>query len=275
MYQGGSSASAPSGTGFVRATGGAFVDPAEPLSAADIRNAIWCGTSTGSANSPTLTTPTALTLATGVALLFKLNATVTAGNVLVTVNGTTKYLYSSPSGDGWLGGELVAGEIYLMVFDGALNGGAGAWRIISRYRLTPGDMPELGSTRCSLNTDQTGISGDSTFHTITFNSVDFNTGSNFSWSGGVATCLVAGRYAAASQLFLSTGGYHAIRHNSAQKAAIFSAEVWTQCFLPPVDLQVGDTIDCRVRTASTATAYYTDVGAVGSLASWLAIWRVK
>lgn len=168
-------------------------------------------------------------------------------------------------------GVLLAERAYLFTYDAS----QGYYFVISKLALTPDDMPELGSTRCSRNTDQTGISGDGTFHTITFNSVDFNTGSNFSWSGGVATCLVAGRYAAASQLFLSTGGYHAIRHNSAQKAAIFSAEVWTQCFLPPVDLQVGDTIDCRVRTASTATAYYTDVGAVGSLASWLAIWRVK
>lgn len=249
----------------------------KPLGAAEIRAAIVV-TDNGNAGGVNQIAATGATLQEGLLLSVTLASPIYSnGSLYLALNSGTAYqaICATVKGAGYRGvstGEVEAGIPYL--FQWSTIGG-GRWILQSRSYLAPGDMPELGSTRCSRNTDQTGISGDSTFHTITFNSVDFNTGSNFSWSGGVATCLVAGRYAAASQLFLSTGGYHAIRHNSAQKAAIFSAEVWTQCFLPPVDLQVGDTIDCRVRTASTATAYYTDVGAVGSLASWLAIWRVK
>lgn len=107
-----------------------------PLSAAEIRNAIYCGLATGTANALVAAAPTGFSLADGVVVMVQIANTNTTTATL-NVGGTgAKDIHKPNAGSNALvGGELVAGSQVAFIYRGASD----RWIVASPWSLRAGD----------------------------------------------------------------------------------------------------------------------------------------
>ena len=242
------------------------------LSAADIRNAIYCGLAdvSSTANGLVLNVPGSPSLSTGLALLFEARSESTGGMTVNIGGGPVGLYHNNRPGFALTEGAVKIGGLYPIVYHRL-----GYWQLINPT-LAPGDMPDLGFAQVYLASNLTGQGGSYATVTVAFSTVYLNTQSNFSFAGGVATCLVAGRYQIVSQLARNTPGYHFIRVNSNNPGVVYTTtEAWTQCVLT-IDLQAGDTVRTSIASSGAATIYAGDSPFVGSGdATWMSLRRVK
>lgn len=153
--------SAPSGTGFVRTTGGAFVDPAQPLGATEIQAALDAGsgtadqllrgngdltalsaadipifsvaTTTRSTNAFSGDLPTTPTLATGLVIRWKVPSA-PSGAATYNLNSLgAKNIFVKGAAN--VAADLPAGRYVTMLYDGT------QWQVIAFGTLVPGDLP--------------------------------------------------------------------------------------------------------------------------------------
>lgn len=170
----------------------------------------------------------------------------------------------------------------------ATTGGAPAFRAITRadignLGLTPSDMPSQVAKYSRATSAQGSLSGSYAKNTVALNSVDANPNSNWSFSGGVATCVNAGVYDLVAQLYYSsTEGFFIINHNGNAIGGYYyssgASGLWGQISVLGVSVGVGDTIEIDFFSSvagGTIGNTYTgiSVNAADKHATWLRLAR--
>lgn len=171
--------SAPSGAGFVRATGGAFVDPAAPLGATDIP-VFWVATTTRSTNAFSGSLPTTPALVAGLCIQWQVPSA-PSGAATYNLNSLgAKNIFARGSANA--AADLPANRIVTMLYDGT------QWQIVAANTLVPGDMPAKNTLVAQLSSQNVTTSAP----TLAYGTPSVN--DCFTYSSGVWTCTVAGTY---------------------------------------------------------------------------------
>lgn len=138
--------------------------------------------------------------------------------------------------------------------------------VISSAALTPSDMPSQVAKYSRTTSNQGSLSGSYVANTVGLNSVDSNIGTNWSFSGGVATCLNAGVYDLVAQLgYSSQEGGFVINHNGNAIGVYYYSSANSLLFgsinIPEVSVGAGDTIKLEFfSSAAAGVIYYTYTG---------------
>lgn len=155
--------------------------------------------------------------------------------------------------------------------------------VIGHFPLTPSDMPSQVAKYSRTTSNQGSLSGSYVANTVGLNSVDSNIGTNWSFSGGVATCLNAGVYDLVAQLgYSSQEGGFVINHNGNAIGVYYyysaSSLLFGSINIPEVSVGAGDTIKLEFfSSAATGVIYYTYTGFPTTVpdkhATWLRMTR--
>lgn len=205
MYQGGSSsssgASAPSGTGFVRATGGAFVDPAEPLRAADIKNALYLGDTGGSSSAYTVSAPAGFALVDGIVVAVKIHtANASAAQLNVGSTGNKDILKAIPGGITTLqASQLRQYQVAYLAYESSTDG----WQLLSARALATGDLPVALRLEAQMSAGQTTTASSN--YIILYDTPSVNT-TGLTYSSGTWTATIAGVYHVSAIAYSGGGG---------------------------------------------------------------------
>lgn len=151
------------------------------------------------------------------------------------------------------------------------------------FPLTPSDMPSQVAKYSRTTSNQGSLSGSYVANTVGLNSVDSNIGTNWSFSGGVATCLNAGVYDLVAQLgYSSQEGGFVINHNGNAIGIYYyfsgNSLLFGSINIPEVSVGAGDTIKLEFfSSAAAGVIYYTYAGFSTTVpdkhATWLRMTR--
>lgn len=181
----------------------------------------------------------------------------------------------------------ISATIAEILYDHSYNLGSHTFRCnssrVGGFPLEPSDMPSQVAKYSRTTSNQGSLSSGYVANTVGLNSVDSDIGTNWSFSGGVATCLNAGVYDLVAQLgYSSQEGGFVINHNGNAIGVYYYSSANSLLFgninIPGVSVGAGDTIKLEFFSGAAAgVIYYTYTGFPTTVpdkhATWLRMTR--
>lgn len=206
---------------------------------------LWCGTGGGTANAQTATPSPAITAyETGGRYGFTANATNTAAATLAISGLTAKNVYLN--GAALVGGEIVSGRIYTVLYDGTqfnIESGAGIEQGIHEFYVPASAMvarttngAAAGSTETSTN-DVMIVTKD--FDQTTAEGAQFSVSMPKSWDEGTVTFVPYWTAASGSGGVVWSLAGMALSDDDLLDTAFGTAQTSTDTLIATTDLMVG------------------------------------